>query len=214
MDTIEKEFPYKLFVEGTDDCHVISSLCVCHGVKENFNVVPCRGIEKTMGRFKLALTNPSVYQRVGIVVDADMDAEKRWVQLMDILKGSGKYDCCNLKLTSGGLIVHPIDSYDAIIGIWMMPDNCLQGMLEDFVLSLIPVGDSLIQKAESVLLELEAEEMQQYKAVHRSKAKVHTYLAWQDEPGKPMGQAITAHVLNPDAQQAKIFVEWLNKLYN
>lgn len=30
-----------------------------------------------------------------------------------------------------------------------------------------------------------------FKKVHHSKAVIHTYLAWQDEPGNPLGQAIT-----------------------
>ena len=55
---------------------------------------------------------------------------------------------------------------------------------------------------------------QRYKQVHRSKAKIHTFLAWQDEPGKPIGQAITARILNPDAEEAKAFIGWLNKLYD
>jgi len=33
---------------------------------------------------------------------------------------------------------------------------------------------------------------------HKSKAVIHTYLAWQNEPGMPLGQAITARALNPE----------------
>ena len=57
-------------------------------------------------------------------------------------------------------------------------------MLEDFALNMIPAEDLLIRKVEVVLSELEAEGIQRYKQVHRSKAKIHTFLAWQDEPGK------------------------------
>lgn len=213
MSRIEKEFPYKLFVEGVNDFHVISSLCLYHKVKENFNVRSCGSVGKVVGQFKLALTNPSVYQRIGIVIDADTDVGKRWKQLVAILKESGKYDCDELSLPSAGLVLHPLDNYDAVVGIWVMPNNELQGMLEDFLLSLVPAEDVLIQKAETVLSELEAEGIQHYKKVHRSKAKIHTFLAWQDEPGKPMGQSITARLLNPNAKQAKTFVDWLNKLY-
>jgi hypothetical protein len=35
----------------------------------------------------------------------------------------------------------------------------------------------------------------QFKDVHLSKAEIYTYLAWQDEPGKPFGIAITVHTL-------------------
>ena len=124
------------------------------------------------------------------------------------------YNCEKLGLSADGLIIHPLERCDAVVGIWIMPNNNLEGMLEDFALKLVSPENALMQKAESVLIELEAGGIQQYKEVHRSKAKVHTFLAWQDEPGRPMGQAIAAHVLNPDAEQAKVFINWLNKLYN
>ena len=207
-------FPYKLFVEGVNDLHVITSLCAHHKVTENFNIEACGSDESVTRRFKIALTNPAVYQRIGIVVDADTDIKGRWMQLIDILIKSGKYNCEKLELSADGLIIHPLERCDAVVGIWIMPNNNLEGMLEDFALKLVSPENALMQKAESVLIELEAGGIQQYKEVHRSKAKVHTVLAWQDEPGRPMGQAIAAHVLNPDAEQAKVFINWLNKLYN
>lgn len=207
-------FPFKLFVEGMNDLHVISSLCEHHKIAENFNIEPCGSDERVVKLLRIALTNPAVYQRVGIVIDADNDIENRWRQLVYILEKSGKYDCSRLKLSADGLIIHPLNACDTIVGVWVMPNNSLEGMLEDFVLQLVSPVDILMQKAESILSELETEGIQHYKKVHRSKAKVHTFLAWQDEPGKPMGQAITAHIFNPDAVQAKIFIDWLNKLYN
>ena len=36
----------------------------------------------------------------------------------------------------------------------------------------------------------------------------------QDEPGKPMGVSITAHVLNPDSPSGIKFLEWLKRLYS
>lgn len=207
-------YPYWLFVEGANDLHVIASLCAHHKVVENFKIEACGSDEKVVRQFKIALTNPAVYQRIGVVVDADNDIVSRWEQLTDVLAKSGKYSCEKLELSAAGLILHPKEKCDAVIGIWIMPNNNLEGMLEDFALKLVAPENVLFRKAESILLELEAEGIQQYREVHRSKAKVHTFLAWQDEPGKPMGQAITAHLLNPDAEQARIFIDWLNKLYN
>ncbi|MFZ2170123.1 MAG: DUF3226 domain-containing protein, partial [Methylococcaceae bacterium] len=48
---------------------------------------------------------------------------------------------------------------------------------------------------------------------HHSKAVVHTYLAWQHEPGRPLGQAITAKVLDPSHSLAKNFADWLKRLF-
>ena len=76
------------------------------------------------------------------------------------------------------------------------------------------IVDALMAKADEVLNELETKKIQKYKNVHRAKAKIHSYLAWQDEPGKPMGVSITAHVLNPDSPSGIKFLEWLKRLFS
>ena len=181
MSKLSKSLPYHLFVEGKNDLHVVSSLCGLHHVNQNFNIKVCESVENAIGLFRLTLTNPSAYPRIGVVLDADTDVEKRWRQLVDILKSSNKYDCDGLDLPSDGLVLYPLNDYDAVVGIWIMPNNRFEGMLEDFALNMIPAED---------------------------------LLAWQDEPGKPIGQAITARILNPDAEEAKAFIGWLNKLYD
>jgi hypothetical protein len=52
-----------------------------------------------------------------------------------------------------------------------------------------------------------------YRSTHRSKALIHTRLAWQKTPGRPMGQAITAQVLPPNKPPAARFVDWLKNLF-
>jgi AAA15 family ATPase/GTPase len=49
--------------------------------------------------------------------------------------------------------------------------------------------------------------------VDRSKAIIHTYLAWQKEPGRPMGQSITAKVLDPNLEIALSFITWIRTLF-
>ncbi|MEQ9549677.1 MAG: DUF3226 domain-containing protein [Coleofasciculus sp. G3-WIS-01] len=99
------------------------------------------------------------------------------------------------------------------IGIWLMPDNQLPGMLEDFVAHLIPTDDSLRPKAEAILQEIEQLKLNRYTPIHHPKALIHTWLAWQETPGMPMGQAITAQVLSYNAEIANKFVEWLKRLF-
>ena len=54
---------------------------------------------------------------------------------------------------------------------------------------------------------------QRHSLIHRPKALIHTWLAWQQTPGMPMGQAITARVLSCDSEIAIAFVNWLNYLF-
>jgi len=113
-------------------------------------------------------------------------------------------------LADGLVLKHPTQARPRI-GVWLMPNNHLPGTLEDFVNLLIPAHDDLRPKADSVLDDIEREGLQRYK--QRSKAFIHTWLAWQEEPGCPMGQAITAKVLKPDSSTATLFIAWLQRLF-
>ena len=97
------------------------------------------------------------------------------------------------------------------IGIWLMPDNDQNGMLEDFCHSLIE-PKSLEVAAQSVE-QAKTHKATTFKDAHHSKAIIHTYLAWQDEPGLPLGAAITAKALDGDKPLAKTFVDFLNRLF-
>jgi hypothetical protein len=45
------------------------------------------------------------------------------------------------------------------------------------------------------------------------KAIIHAWLAWQKEPGKPLGTAITARYLDPGVAQVDALVSWLKRLF-
>lgn len=49
--------------------------------------------------------------------------------------------------------------------------------------------------------------------LRRSKAIVHTFLAWQAEPGKPYGQGIRAGYLATAHPLAAAFVAWLEAVF-
>ena len=78
---------------------------------------------------------------------------------------------------------------------------------------LIPVDDVLLPKARAIVQEIETEGLHLYPVVHRSKALIHTWLAWQQVPGQPMGLAITAQALSHDTPLALAFVGWLRRLF-
>jgi hypothetical protein len=97
-------------------------------------------------------------------------------------------------------------------GLWIMPDNAAPGMLEDFAASLVPAGDFLWTHADAVLSGIPAEH-RRFREVERSKAHIHTWLAWQEGPGSPMGQAITKGDLDATAHPARRFAAWLRRLF-
>jgi hypothetical protein len=141
-------------------------------------------------------------------VDADVDLQARWQPLRGILHQTG-YELPQLPIASG-MILSPNDL--PRVGIWIMPDNQLPGMLEDFAARLVAPSDSLWRRAELTVDAIPAEK-RRFPAERIAKAKLHTFLAWQEEPGKPIGLAITAKYLDPNAIQAQQFIDWLRTLF-
>jgi hypothetical protein len=149
-------------------------------------------------------------ETLGVVVDANQDLQGRWQAIAGRLERSG-YENVPSQPDAGGLVISL--SSRPQIGVWLMPDNQLPGMLEDFVAYLIPSDDLLAPKARACLREIEQDGLNLYKSTHQPKAFIHTWLAWQENPGLPMGQAITAHALSHNKPLALAFVGWLERLF-
>jgi hypothetical protein len=109
-----------------------------------------------------------------------------------------------------GTIIDKVGTHPKI-GIWIMPNNYDQGLIEDFYLKLAP--PKVISHVTKVVDEAVKKGYTKFKKVHESKAVIHTFLSWQDEPGYPIGKSITA--LNFDCEKADAinFVNWLNDLF-
>lgn len=210
---IEKH-DFKLLVEGKDDQHVIWALCQEQNIPETFDVIDCNSVENAMKQFQFRLEKSSnTTRRLAIIVDADTDIHRRWESIRTIIDHTGNYQVPDT-LPEEGLILYPKDETAMIIGVWIMPDNQLGGMLEDFIAALTSDNDPLVVKAEQIVNELEAAQLSKYKLVHKSKAKIHTWLAWQETPGTPMGLAITKHYLSTETPICQRFVFWINRLFN
>ncbi|MBD1939841.1 DUF3226 domain-containing protein [Microcoleus sp. FACHB-68] len=217
--------PNQLLVEGSDDKHVITALRNKHMSKDAFSVkVPNEedtkeapneqgpnGVEALLKNLQESLKQEHI-RILGIVVDADQDLAARWQAVGDRLKKAGYKNIPRTPPAEGWVCPSP-DPFLPRVGVWLMPDNQLPGMLEDFIAHLIPADDVLRPKAEAIMQEIEQAKINRYKSVHHPKALIHTWLAWQKKPGMPMGQAITARVLNYDKEIALTFVEWLKRLF-
>ena len=208
------EYTQQLLVEGNDDKCVISSLRKNLEIKESFEIEDCGGKDKLLEKLPTLLKGSGNLNTIGVVLDADSDLNKRWNEVRKILIKSGKYNNVPENCDKAGTIIEPIEEDDIKIGVWLMPDNNSNGMLEDFISFLIPKDDKLLPKVEQVLSEIEEEKLNKYKQIHKSKAKIHTWLAWQEDPGTPMGLAITKKYLSTTPVICNDFINWLKKLFN
>jgi hypothetical protein len=201
------KFKRRLLVEGKDDKHVVWGLCESYGMPQTFDVEDAEGVDPLLDLVSVQLRGSGI-ERVGVVADADSEVASRWASIRDLLRTSGYEDVPVAPKADGTILVQ---EGKPVVGVWLMPDNTTTGMLEDFIASLIPAGDALLSRAAVTIDSIPAEE-RRFSAVHRSKALVHTWLAWQEHPGSPMGQAIGKRDLDAQAPQAQRFVTWLRRL--
>lgn len=209
----EEDYPFKILVEGPDDKFVIANLRERNHLEDNFFIKDCGSVEKAIEVFRISINQQaSKNKRLGIVIDADTNLPGRWQRITQILTESNRYKAPK-ELPSNGLMLHPIDPDDPIIGVWIMPDNNLNGMLEDFLAMLAVNDQTLFKEAELILTGIETKGIHKYKKTHRSKALIHTFLAWQEEPGVSMGNAIAKSYLQADSEMGISFTNWIKDLF-
>jgi len=209
-----EESESRLVVEGKDDCHAVIHLMKRRGVDwDNAPNAPyvhdAGGVEELLESISATLKNHD--DVVGFVVDADQEIRRRWEQLKE------HFDDNNIELPEEP----PTDGFvgegyltDQTVGIWMMPDNDIQGTLETFLDYLVPnESESIYEFAGECVEEARAKGADCSETDH-DKSQIHTWLAWQERPGMPYGQAITAEVFDRDGEVADKFAEWFRELYN
>lgn len=209
----EEDYTYKLLVEGPDDLFVIARLRELNHLEDNVFIKSCGSVEKAIELFRVLIDKQAVNNRIlGLVVDADSNISGRWQRIFQILSKSGKYEVPEV-LPNDGLILAPYDAEDPTIGVWVMPDNHLNGMLEDFLTMLAVNDKELLNEVNTTLNTIENKGLNKYKPIHKAKARIHTFLAWQEEPGVTMGNAIAKSYLRAESGQAALFVSWLRNLF-
>ena len=197
-----------LRVEGPDDKGVLVAILRYLGTDDKVQVKDSGGIDNLLAAIPVELKGSDL-GRLGIVVDADDAVQPRWDALRHILTAAG-YGKVPRKPATGGTILRDADL--PVVGIWIMPDNQVPGAIEHFVHSLISTGDALWPLAEATIQSVVAVE-RRFVPAQEMKASVHTWLAWQEEPGRPMGQAITKRYLDPASPHADALCDWLRKLF-
>lgn len=204
----------KLLVEGAEELRVIPQLMEANGVtwnrgEEPLNIINCDGVENLLKPKYISaqLKTPNGLTHLGIIMDADQEPNNRWKSL---------YNAClpnipNLpqNLPAAGLII-TLES-GIKFGVWMMPDNQSRGMLETFLAYLVP-DNNLWQYTQNKVIEAK-QQGATYRDYHLDKANIHTYLAWQDPPGKQLHDAVKQRILNQSYPQSANFLRWLQELY-
>ncbi len=201
-----------LLVEGNDDLHVVKALCGAYKIPAIDEIVDSKGVENLLKSIPIRLKQSEI-TALGILLDADADLAGRWRETVAFLDAAN-YSFNDRQPSKSGLILEaPSGTILPRVGVWLMPDNQISGNLEDFLRNLIPEDDAVLKEYLNRVID-ELPRPRKFPEPRLSKARIHTWLAWQEEPGKPLGQALTARYLSPQGPAAADFVRWLQDLFS
>lgn len=216
----------RLLTEG-NDIHLILQVCAKHGLTqptgfqskkefEQFFAIKSRG-GQPLGKNEVLdsvdeVAKTADLQAFAIIVDADADVLSTWQSVCDRLKNVG-YSELPVSPGTSGTVHTDINPDLPKVGIWIMPDNQNPGEIEDFFLLFLDPKDALAGFALSTVQTLIDRKQNLFAETDRSKAQVHTWLAWQKEPGRSMGVAVKSKWVDAEHDIAVRFVSWFNRVF-
>ncbi|WP_348944735.1 DUF3226 domain-containing protein [Chitinibacter sp. FCG-7] len=212
-----------LLVEGEADRAFFELLCRSQTILAGINVAPpveVGGRKNTkQGVLNLLATligdlNDGRLQALAIVVDADWVANgggfANTVSQVTREVAAQGYDTLPIALAAGGLIYKHNDGLPDL-GVWVMPDNASEGMLEDWIKqSVLPAERGILAQAEMTVACLV---VPKFNANRLSKAEVATWLAWQKRPGEGLYYAVEGNLLDSTAALHIGLVQWLKTVF-
>ena len=211
---MEQDQSKVLLVEGPGDEVVIKEILDAWGIPCPC-IKACGNDSRVFQAFNIYISNPAKYKRIGVIVDADNHPRGRVQRFAQVLNASKRYRLDEkLPLAAEGMITEGLVTDAARVGLWVMPDNQTHGMLENFLAEMAATAQpDLLEESERAISNIESRGIQQYTPKHRPKAKIHTYLAWQKDPGSTLAQAILKHYLDVRSENVRPFVTWVKCLF-
>lgn len=107
------------------------------------------GIDALLEGLSIRLWAENFPKLLGIIVDADQNLANRWASVCNHLVKRGYSDIPPLPVPDGW-----VSTADGLprVGVWLMPNNQVKGILEDFAEKLIPAENQLRPKATYILI--------------------------------------------------------------
>lgn len=207
----------RLHVEGTDDSHALRHLLIRHGINydrkpwpEEFPIIEHLGGKPDLLEGVETAVRVSNNRSIGFVLDANSSSLDCWRAVSSRLRRVG-VETPNVIPQEG--FVGEAEAYRARVGVWIMPDNQRDGTLENFLRDLVEEDDLLLPYANESAMH--ARELgARFSDNDADKAVLHTWLAWQEEPGLPYGTAMRARFFRDDSPTAQDFVAWFRTVFS
>lgn len=215
-----------LYVEGRDDRDFHQSFCKTIGLNDvEVKVITPVDLDADSGDGWSNLINnlpillkqikASSIDKLAIILDADFPPDdsggftSRLKLVTNQLINAGYTVPAKPNLNQGEIMLHPEKLPS--IGLWIMPNHKNDGMLEDFIESLISDKDqlSLLAHADKSIKSLPITLFDP--KLRSTKAKIFSWRAWQERPGLPLNSALNKGIL--DRSKAANFEAWLKNTF-
>lgn len=201
-----------LLVEGPNDEHVVKHICGNRGVPRLDEVKPLGNVESLLEAAPVQLKAADEGDVVGVVLDAATNIDARWKSICRALVSVGYDTVPDQPVADGTILDAPTGAHLPRAGVWIMPDNRTNGIMEDFLRFLVPLPSTLFDHVQDSVANIPPAD-RLFREVSEPKAVIHTWLAWQKEPGMPLGAAISARFLDANVSQVDVLVAWLMRLF-
>lgn len=212
-----------LLVEGEADKSFFKEICITLELHTSVEVAPPKDVGGTHNTKEGVFNHlPNLLNQLGdaevthlvVVVDADSTVngggyERAINRVIEIVEPYG-FTLKSDKLVAGVIFEH--DDGLADFGLWVMPNNGKEGMLEDWIKSCIHSDEhELFTHAQEAVDTLP---QTKFKSIHISKAEVATWLAWQKQPGHGLYRIVKDELIDTDSASHKELSAWLNHIYS
>jgi hypothetical protein len=210
-----------LLVEGESDRSFFKEVCKTLGLHPSVTVAPPKDVggshntkEGVFNHLKILLRQlgDAEITRLAVVVDADSAVNGGGYQrAIDRVTKIVESEGFTMRPNSAGGILFQNDDGLADFGLWVMPNNSDEGMLEDWIKSCVhPDEHELFSHAKIVVDTLPKPK---FKPIHVSKAEVATWMAWQKQPGHGLYRAVEDQLIDKNSVLCKELCFWLKHVY-
>ena len=211
-----------LLVEGESDQSFFKEVCKTLGLHPSVTVAPPKDVggsynskEGVFNHLPILLSQLGDAQitHLAVVVDADSTVNGGGYQraIDRVTKIVEPYGFTLASSPVGGVLFQNDDGL-ADFGLWVMPNNSDEGMLEDWIKSCVhPDEHELFAHAETVVATLP---QTKFKPIHISKAEVATWMAWQKQPGHGLYRVVEDQLIDTNSALSNELCVWLTHVYS
>ena len=149
---------------------------------------------------------------LAVVLDADSEPNGGFQAARDRINEIVEPFGYRLSSGNAGGSIYQNDDGLADLGLWVMPNNAQEGMLEDWVKSCMHSDEqTLFTYAVSAIDALPAPP--KFNTIHRSKAEVATWLAWQKRPGHGLYRIVQDDLIDTGSLLYLELSAWLKHVF-